>query len=153
MLAPRSVEGVCMASNPASIADLESRSFRTLTANEKTVGGTLLGDAWAIVLSAKPNVADRLDKLPKDTVFESLVKQTLCAMVLRVLNNPDGKLEERQDDYQYRLDSAVSTGALYLSDAELARLSEGDDVSDGAWTIGPRFASRQKCWTGPDSWV
>lgn len=141
-----------MAANPATIAELEARSFRPLTADEKTVGGTLLGDAWAIVLSAKPNVADRLDAVPKDTVFESLVKQTLCAMVLRVLNNPSGKLEERQDDYQYRLDSAVSTGALYLSDAELARLSEGDDVSDGAWTIGPSLTHVGKRWTGPDVW-
>jgi hypothetical protein len=74
-------------------------------------------------------------------------------MVLRVLSNPGGKLEERQDDYQYRLDSAVSSGALYLSDDELARLSDGDGASDGAWTIGPSFSNVQKCWTGPDTWV
>ena len=142
-----------MADNPANGSDLQARSFRTLSAGELAVGATLLGDAWAIVLSAKPTVADRLDKMPPDEAFKSLVVQTLCAMVLRVLSNPDGKLEERQDDYQYRLDSAVSSGALYLSDAELARLSEGDGVSDGAWTIGPSFASVERCWTGPDTWV
>ena len=142
-----------MAVNPATGADLQARSFRTLEAGELSVGSTLLGDAWAIVLSAKPSVADRLDKTPVDTVFKSLVVQTLCAMVLRVLSNPDGKLEESQDDYRYRLDSAVSSGALYLSDAELARLGEGDDGADGAWTIGPSFSQHERRWTGPDTWV
>lgn len=142
-----------MANNPATGTDLQARSFRTLSTGELSVGATLLGDAWAIVLSAKPSVSERLDAVPKDVVFETLVKQTLCAMVLRVLSNPEGKLEESQDDYRYRLDSAVSSGALYLSDAELARLSEGDDVSDGAWTIGPSFSQHARQWTGPDTWV
>lgn len=142
-----------MATNPATKDDLQARSFRTLAPGELAVGETLLGDAWALVLSARPTVADRLDALPNDIVFEALVKQILCAMVLRVLSNPEGKLEERQDDYQYRLDSAVSSGALYLSDDELARLSEGDDSSSGAWTIGPSFSNVRKCWTGPDTWV
>lgn len=142
-----------MANNPATSADLQARSFRTLTADELAVGQVLLGDAWALVLSARPSVADRLDAALGDTVFEGLVRQILCAMVLRVLSNPGGKLEERQDDYQYRLDSAVSSGALYLSDDELARLAEGDDGSDGAWTIGPRFLPEQRHWTGPDTWI
>lgn len=142
-----------MAENPASILDLKARSFRTLAPDDEVVGATLLGDAWAIVLSALPSVGDRLDLEPVDAVFESLVTQTLCAMVLRVLNNPEGKLEESQDDYRYRLDSAVSTGALYLSDAELARLSEGDDVSQGAFTIMPKYRPGAGTWTGPDTWV
>lgn len=142
-----------MVENPAERTDLVARSFRTLTEAELTVGETLLGDAWTVVLSAKPNVADRLSAEPPNPLFKSLVVQTLCAMVLRVLSNPAGKLEERQDDYQYRLDSAVSSGALYLSDAELARLSEGDDASDGAWTIGPNVSTGRREWTGPDTWV
>ena len=142
-----------MANNPATSADLQARSFRTLTADELAVGQVLLGDAWALVLSARPSVADRLDAALGNTVFEGLVRQILCAMVLRVLSNPGGKLEERQDDYQYRLDSAVSSGALYLSDDELARLSEGDDGSDGAWTIGPISRSMNRAWTGPDTWI
>lgn len=61
-------------------------------------------------------------------------------------------LEESQDDYRYRLDSAVSSGAL-PSDAGLARLGEGDDGADGAWTIGPSFSQQERRWTGPDTWV
>ena len=142
-----------MAENPAQASELAARSFRALTPEETAVGKTFLNDAWAMVLSAVPTVGTRLDTLPEDPVFKSLVVQTLCAMVLRVLNNPDGKLEESQDDYRYRLDSAVSTGALYLSDAELARLSEGDDVSKGAFTIRPNYRPGAGRWVSGDQWV
>jgi hypothetical protein len=57
-------------------------------------------------------------------------------MVLRVLNNPEGKLQETIDDYTYRLDQSVSTGALYLSDAESSLLTSSGG-SDGAFTIRP----------------
>ena len=126
-----------MATNPASSTDLSDRSLRTLTAQELSVGTVLLADAWNIILAARPNVATRLDALPADLVFKALVVQIECAMVLRVLANPDGKLEEAGDDYRYRLDAARSTGALYLSDAELGLLGSGDGASDGAWTIKP----------------
>lgn len=138
-----------MATNPATEADLQSRSFRELNPSELAVGSTLLGDAWAMIVSAIPSVESRLDAEPPQPLFRSLVVQTLCAMVLRVLNNPDGKLEERHDDYQYRLDSAVSTGALYLSDAEYGRLTEGDNVSTGAFTIRPKYGALT---TPPDLW-
>jgi hypothetical protein len=126
-----------LATNPATAADLQHRSIKTLSANEVTVGGYLLTDAWNILLASRPSIATRLDALPLDTAFQALVIQVECAMVLRVLSNPDGKLEEEGDDYRYRLDAARSTGALYVSDAELALLGAGDDQSDGAFTIKP----------------
>lgn len=125
-----------MAENPASIADLISRSLRTLTDQEQSVGATLLDDAWTAILSRIPSVATRLDLLPADDTFLNLVIQIECAMVLRVLNNPDGKLEETGDDYSYRRDSAVSTGVLYLSDVEAGLLS-ATGGSVGAFTIRP----------------
>lgn len=143
-----------MADNPASATDLQNRSLRTLTAREAEVGATLLGDAFTMVTAAKPSVTARLDKLPRDLVFTALVRQIVCAMVLRVLNNPDGKLEEQGDDYRYRLDAAVSTGALYVSTAELARLAEGDAVTDGAFTIRPSFpAYGRGYWSDSTTWV
>jgi hypothetical protein len=138
-----------VATNPAVRQDLADRSLRTLTTRDLDVGETLLDDAWNIIIAARPSVGTRLDAVPFNQPFEGLVRQILCAMVLRVLNNPDGKLEEQGDDYRYRLDQAVSTGALYLSDAELARLSDGDDVSDGAFTIRPTGRTPDV----PDLWV
>lgn len=143
-----------MADNPASATDLQNRSLRTLTEREASVGATLLDDAFNMIVAAKPSVADRLDALPQDLVFTALVRQIVCAMVLRVLNNPDGKLEEQGDDYRYRLDAAVSTGALYVSDAELGRLAEGDTVTDGAFTIRPSFPSYGRgYWSDSTTWV
>lgn len=126
-----------MATNPATASDLQARSLRTLSAEELSVGEVLLGDAWNILLARVPSVATRLDVLPLDTAFKALVVQVECAMVLRVLANPDGKLEERGDDYSYRIDSARSTGALYLSDAELDLLGVGDGLASDAFTIKP----------------
>lgn len=118
--------------NPAMSSDLVARSLRTLSDQEQTVGQTLLDDAWAIVTAEVPNASARLNTDPQ---YSSLVIRVLCAMVLRVLNNPDGKLSEALDDYQYRLDASVSTGALYLSDDERDLLGLGDGTSDNAFTI------------------
>lgn len=126
-----------MATSPASVTDLTGRSLRTLSTVEQAVGTTLLGDAWGILLTNRPTIAARLDAIPTDTAFRSLVVQVQCAMVLRVLYNPEGKLEEQGDDYRYRLDAARSTGALYASDAELNLLGLGDGASENAFTIKP----------------
>lgn len=138
-----------MASNPATTTDLENRSLRTLSPQELAVGEFLLEDAWNILLASRPSVATRLDALPLDAAVKALVVQVQVAMVLRVLNNPDGKYEETGDDYSYRRDQAVSTGSLYLSDAESALIGAGDDQSDGAWSIRPAGHTP----AGPDLWV
>lgn len=136
--------------SPANITDLTARSFRPLTEPEIQVGTTLLEDAWSLILTNRPNAEDRLT----EPAYVALVIQIQCAMVLRVIRNPDGFLSEQIDDYQYRRDAAVSDGSLYISDAELALLGSGDGASDGAWTIntfpigrGPGY------WASTDVWV
>ena len=137
--------------SPATVTDLSNRSLRTLTSAQVTVGGFLLDDAWSVIGAKLPSAIDRVTT---GTAFKALVVQVQCAMVLRVLNNPDGKFEESSDDYSYRRDQAVSTGMLYLSDAEETLLGAGDGVSDGAFTIKPAgFTPGNGYWTGPDTWV
>lgn len=123
-----------MGSNPAVVQNLSDRALRALTDQELTVGQQWLDDAWSIAVAQVPSMSARLDT---DSDFSNLVVQVLCAMVMRVFNNPEGKLQEGVDDYQYRLDAAVSTGALYLSDSERALLGFGDSSSDNAFTITP----------------
>jgi hypothetical protein len=135
---------------PATVDDLKNRSLRPLTPAEETVGGVLVDDAWTVILSQRPSVADRV---ATDDAFRALVVQVQCAMVLRVLRNPDGKLEEQIDDYRWRRDTATSTGALYLTDAELALLGSGEGTSDGAWTIRSTPDYRRGYWLHPDAWV
>lgn len=107
--------------NPATVADLEAR-WRPLTTQETTNAEALLDDAWAILLMRRPNLeAD----IAAETVSEANVIRVVCAMVLRVLRNPDGKLEEAIDDYRYRRDSSLSGGLLYVSSDELADITPG----------------------------
>jgi hypothetical protein len=124
-----------MATNPATADDLRSRSLRPLTPAQLQWGTTALDDAWNIIVTRLPAIAVRLDSNPP-AAFTALVVQVECAMVLRVLTNPDGKLQETIDDYTYRLDAARSTGALYLSDAE-ATLLGSSGGSETAFTIKP----------------
>jgi hypothetical protein len=133
---------------PATAEDLSGRSLRTLTAQESTVGSKLLEDAWTIIVSRVPGAEARLS----DPVFASLITQVQCAMVLRVLRNPEGKLEEQGDDYRYRLDAAVSTGALYLSDSEVAMLAPVGASSSGAFTIRPAGYLRPRAWDSESGW-
>jgi hypothetical protein len=122
---------------PATGTDLGSRSLRVLSAHELTVGATLLNDAWGIIVNRVPGIEARFANYPEGETLRALIIQVQTSMVLRVLYNPEGKLSETQDDYSYRLDSATSTGSLYLSDAELALLGAGSVVSEGAYTIKP----------------
>jgi hypothetical protein len=53
----------------------------------------------------------------------------LVDAVVRVLRNPDGKLQESIDDYSYRRADSVADGALYLTDEEW-RLLRPECVGD-----------------------
>jgi hypothetical protein len=120
--------------NPATVDDLTKRSLRPLTDADKAVGAVLLDDVWNILLVQKPFAEAKVGTLQS---FRAVVVQILCAAVLRLLANPDGKYSETIDDYQYTLDKARSTGALYLSDAELALIGDDSGASSGAYTIVP----------------
>lgn len=51
------------------------------------------------------------------------VVRVLTAMVLRILRNPDGYDSETIDDYTYRRNSLMSSGALHVTGDELADLT------------------------------
>lgn len=135
---------------PATLSDLTARSFRPLTPQEQSVATVLLEDAWDLIVSS---VADASDKVAADAAYSGLVVQVQCAMVLRVVKNPDGLLSEQIDDYEYRRDSALSTGALYLSGDERALLASGAGQSDGAWSIRARAPYGRGYWASTDLWV
>ena len=138
--------------SPATVTDVESRSLRALSAVEQAWAGVALEDAFTQIVQQVPGVDTRLSAEPVDASFTRLVVQVQAAMVLRVLKNPEGVLEHSIDDFRTRLDAAVSSGALYLSNAERVLLSSaaGDVSSAASFSIRP--------WTGvqraqPDPWV
>lgn len=126
-----------MAINQAASSDLAARSLRPLTSTEVTWGTVRLRDAFTQILTSIPGLGVRLDAGTIADPINQLVIQVQCAMVLRVLANPDGVLEESGDDYTRRLDASVSTGALYLTDAERGLLSADGDGTDGAFSVRP----------------
>jgi hypothetical protein len=138
-----------MAESPASVTDLVRRSLRPLTDIEQTWAATRLDDAYTQIVALRPTVDSRLESNTVPDAFVRLVVQVQCAMVLRVLNNPDGVLEESGDDYTRRLDALVSTGELKATDAELKMLSAFDATGDEAFTV--RAASTFRI--APDPWL
>lgn len=137
-----------MTTNPANIQDLRDRSLGTLDAASEPAANAWLGDAWAIVETRLPGLAARLDEAGADSSLHRVSVQVVCAIVLRVLKNPDGKFKENIEDYGYQLDASVATGELYVSDAELDLLAP-DAGGGGAFSITPRATPDPQ----PDTWA
>lgn len=111
---------------PASTSDLAARFYRPLTARETEIAQDWLDDAWQMLLDRRPGLeAD----ITASNVSERTVIRVLCAMVARIFANPQGLLEEQIDDYSYRRDSLVSSGALTLTASELADITPGRRAS------------------------
>lgn len=111
----------------ATLQQFEARFERPLTAAEQARVTVLLDDASAIIRAQMPNLPDP----PPETVVG-----VVCAMVARAIRNPEGKRSETIDDYSYTRDNAVSTGDLYLADAERDLLGS---PGGGAFSITPLY--------------
>lgn len=107
--------------NPATTSDIEER-FRPLTPAETINATALLDDAWWLLTGRLPALEANMTA---GSVSVGNVIRVVSNMVIRVLRNPDGKLEESIDDYRYRRDALVSSGALTVTDDELADLTPG----------------------------
>ena len=123
--------------NPVAVSDLEDR-WRPFSSDEHRVGATLLDDAWGLLTGPTGRMSLPAD-LDAGTVTTRDVVAVVCAMVLRVMRNPDGKISESVDDYSYRRADAVADGSLYVSEGELARLTPAPRrAPSGAFTIRQR---------------
>lgn len=107
--------------NPATVTDLEAR-WRPLTDLERINAEALLGDAWWLLLGRRAGLEDAITA---GTVSEGNVVRVLAAMVLRVLKNPSGYIQESIDDWSGRRADLVSSGVLHVTDDELSDLTPG----------------------------
>lgn len=125
-----------MPTNQATITDLTNRMLRPLTAAETAWAPTALDDAFQQLLIRAPGLAAALDDttIPANDPVRLVTVATQCAMLKRVLTNPDGVLEETTDDYTRRLDAAISTGQLQPTDSELETLSIAAGTPEGAFS-------------------
>lgn len=98
------------------------RRFRPLTDAEKEIIDTLIADAADILETAAMNLGIPAVSSAQDNTASRSYVRIVASMVIRVLRNPDGYLTETIDDYTYRRDTAVSAGALYVSEDEVLQL-------------------------------
>jgi hypothetical protein len=105
--------------NRVTVEDIEAR-WRPLSDQEQVNARAFLDDAWWLLVSRRPTL--EVD-LAAGTVLEANVVRVIAAMVLRVLRNPDGYDSETIDDYTYRRNSLMASGALHVTTDELADLT------------------------------
>jgi len=109
----------------ATLNDLTDRLGRDLTSTEARQATAWLSDATALILRRFPQY---------ETTPTAISTKVCCAMVLRKLDNPNGKRQESLDDYSYTIDSSRSRGEIYLSDEEAEELRPS---MGGAFSIVP----------------
>lgn len=109
------------AGNPATVADVEDR-WRPLSEQETTNATAFLVDAWGLLTDRLPTLETNI---AAGAVSQQNVIRVVCAMVLRVLKNPDGYDSESVDDWTGRRAALVASGLLQVTPEELADLTPG----------------------------
>lgn len=121
----------------ANVEEVEARAGRDLTDAEQALAQALLEDATALI---ELEVGDFPDAVPP------IVVAVTCAMVLRVVRNPEGVRQEGIEDAQRIRSEVAASGQLELLPGErqllvkaLARAT-GSTSSGGAFTIVPAYS-------------
>lgn len=100
------------------------------------------------IISARLGDLDNLDR--------QILADVISEVVARRARNPDGKRNERIDDYSYTLDAAASAVELTLTADEWARLSQ-DGSTSGAYmpvlTPAPWLGGRNADTPPPGGWA
>lgn len=100
------------------------------------------------IISARLGNLDNLDR--------QILADVISEVVARRARNPDGKRNERIDDYSYTLDAAASAVELTLTADEWARLSQ-DGSTSGAYmpvlTPAPWLGGRPADATPAGGWA
>jgi hypothetical protein len=116
------------------VAAVQNR-WRMLDADEARIAPTLIADAQDILETAAEHVGVTEGVVAGNERLQRAYVRVVASMVARVLKNPDGFLTETEDAYTYRRDSAVSSGALYVSPEEVGSLTPAPVRRRGAFSI------------------
>lgn len=116
--------------NPAVLKDVKDSIERPLTSEEERVIPNWLGRAWRELNRVVPGISARNalpEKLPSglpnpDHLATDDVRDVVVAMVERKVRNPDARRDWRGDDFAETIDSSISSGQIYVSDQERAKL-------------------------------
>lgn len=126
--------------NPATVEDVEARWSPITDVNLRTNVETWIDDSWRAVKRI-PRLVQRLEveavAVPDvgDRDLRADVVRVICESVIRVLKNPKSLWQFSVDDGSAMLDRSLSSGALYISDAERAMLMPEDDYLPTSYSI------------------
>lgn len=134
----------------ATVQDVQDRLGRTFNETETIQVLAWIEDVEAMVMARIPDIEDRVTgHLLNPRVVAAVVSNA----VIRKVKNPDGKQNERIDDYSYGLTEDAARGELFLTAEEWALLLPVS-TSRGAFSIRPASESRGRgTWVSPSEWV
>lgn len=121
--------------------DVTPQDIRNAAFGIKVPTGTVADvQLAALIEKAKnrlvPGIVSLTRRVEAGTLEEQTVNGVIEDMVLRVVKNPRSLRQLGIDDFQTTIDSAVSTGALYLSDYERELLAPKTRGALGSIRIG-----------------
>ena len=136
----------------ATVEDVETRLGREFQdPKERAQVEAWIGDVQGIVLARLPSLPGRI--VPAGPLSAEVVAAVVANAVIRKVKNPDGKQNERIDDYSYGLTADAARGELFLTDDEWALLSP-DVGNSGAFSIRTWDNARKPgWWVTPTVWV
>lgn len=110
--------------SPATSQDVKDSFERPLTSEEERVLPTWLGKAWRELQRVVPGIPARMgsEATARGHLASADVVDVIVAMVERKLRNPDGLRSWSEDDYDQTIDNALSSGQIYVTEAERASL-------------------------------
>lgn len=133
----------------ATAADVEARFVRPLEEFETRAVNIRLGDAELLL---KTKIPDLDDKVASGEIPKAVVVMIEADMVLRLIRNPDGYVQETDGNYSYSISPQVASGVLEVLPREWSLLG----VRQSAFVIAPTFQlpwlQRDPEWPGLENW-
>lgn len=114
----------------ATSEDVEVRFMRPLDEDEKRVVAARLEDAELLLRSRIPDLDE---KVTAGALDQALVVMVEAEMVLRLIRNPDGLVQETDGSYSYSTSQKVASGLLEVLPREWTLLG----VRSGVYIIDP----------------
>lgn len=135
----------------AVVTDVAVRLGRTVSdAAEIAQINAWIADAEAFI---KNRIQDIADRVTAGTPDADTVKAVVAAAVCRKALNPEGKKDQRVDDFSYGLHPDAARADIHFTDDEWARLLP-EAGAEGAFTAVSTgtILRRQGQWSAPDVW-
>lgn len=120
------------------IGDVEAELGRSLSSEmERAQVGRWI-EAVEALIRKRLGGLERLDL--------AALRVVIPQVVARKARNPEGKQNERIDDYSYGLTSAAAAADLTLTDAEWKLITPDEQEQTGAFTITPTYTPGVAAW-------